>query len=213
MKTLIAVLLITGSMTVSSFASDGKYTEAMQKNIQSLYAAQTVGDLQNAVNSFERIGGAEKTKWEPYYYTSFGYIRMAAKETDGAKKDAYLDLAKTALEKAEALKKGDSEIVAMGGFIMMVRITVDPGTRGPQYAGLVMQTYQTALALNPNNPRAWSLLAKMQFGTAQFFNQPTTEACANANKAMELFAKDKSDDALSPKWGKEMTAGLLVNCQ
>ncbi len=212
MKTLIVFLILTGSIVNFSIASDDKYIEGMQKNIQSLYAAQEMADLQNSVNAFDRIGRSEKTRWEPFYYMSFGYIRMAARETDPVKKDAYLDLAKAALEKAEALKKDDSEIVAMEGFITMVRITADPASRGPQYAGLTMQTYQTALTLNPNNPRAMALLANMQFGTAQFFKQAPTEACATASRALALFANDASDNVLAPKWGKEMTAGLLLNC-
>jgi hypothetical protein len=213
MKTLIATLLLTAAFVNAGFSNDGQYVEAMQKNIQALYSAKTPETVQNAVNAFERIGSAEKTRWEPFYYTSFGYIRMAAMEPDGGKKDALLDLAKASIVKALALKKDDSEIIAMDGFITMVRITVDPATRGPQYAGLAMQTYQTALTLNPNNPRALALLAKMQFGTAQFFNQAPTDACASAAKAMTKFADDVSDNALAPRWGREMTQDLLKNCQ
>ena len=213
MKTLIAILLMIVSLTIPALSNDGKYVEAMQKSIQTLYDAQTPTDIQNAVNSIERIGSAEKTKWEPFYYAAFGYVRLAAKETDGGKKDGLLDLAKISLEKAKALRKDDSEIVAMEGFITMVRITVDPATRGPQFAGLAMQTYQTALSLNPNNPRALGLLANMQFGTSQFFNQAPTEACATAAKALALFAEDGSENPLAPKWGKKMTEEVILNCQ
>ncbi|MEP6847201.1 MAG: hypothetical protein ABI861_14415, partial [Panacibacter sp.] len=65
--------------------------ETMQKNIQSVYTAQNIPELQNVVNTFERIAAAEKTKWEPFYYASFGYIMMSNQGTDNAKKDAYLD--------------------------------------------------------------------------------------------------------------------------
>jgi hypothetical protein len=212
MKTLLVFLLMSVTLVNSTLANGEKYVQAMQKSIQSLYDAETTADIQQAVNAIERIGSAEKKQWAPYYYAAFGYVRLAFKETDGAKKDALLDLAKANQEQADALKKDDSEIIAMAGFIMMIRITVDPATRGPQYAGLVMQTYQTALALNPNNPRALCLLANMQLGTAQFFHQPATEACGNAAKALTLFESDKAEDLLAPKWGKKMTAEVLVGC-
>src|ERR1041385_8432150 len=88
-----------------------KYTEQMSKNIEAVYKAATIEDIQKAVNAFERIGGAEKSKWEPYYYASFGYIMMAVRETTPEKKDGYLDLAKSALDKASAIKADESEIV------------------------------------------------------------------------------------------------------
>src|SRR5688500_5806174 len=81
-------------------ANEGKYIEVMQKNIQTVYKAQSVAELQQAVNTFDRIGAAEKTKWEPHYYAAFGYIMMTNHEKDGAKKDSYLDLAMAAIEKA-----------------------------------------------------------------------------------------------------------------
>jgi hypothetical protein len=57
-------------------------------------------------------------------------------------------------------------------------------------------------------------MAQMQFGTAQFFNQAPTEACATARKALSLFdATVKSENPLAPQWGKEMTAELIQNCK
>ena len=70
MKTLVLL-----SIVVLSSAFD-KYTDTMVKNIEVVYKASTVEELQNAVNAFERIGGAEKTKWEPYYYASFGIKKL-----------------------------------------------------------------------------------------------------------------------------------------
>src|SRR5688572_28852031 len=95
MKTLAIIPLLIAALILavvrSGFANDGKYAEAMKKNIQSVYNAQSVEELQHAVNAFERIGAAEKTKWEPYYYAAFGQIMIACREKDGGKKDNALD--------------------------------------------------------------------------------------------------------------------------
>lgn len=147
---LVAILLF---LAHSLLANDGRYLEAMQKNIQAIYTSKSIADLQNSVNTLERIASAEKTKWEPYYYAAFGYIRMANLEQDGGKKDGYLDQALAAVEKAEAIDPRESEITAMEGFVHMIRVTVDPATRGPQFAGMAMQSFGQASAMNPENPR------------------------------------------------------------
>lgn len=217
MKTLnIISLLLTACVLVASqlaFADKDKYTETMQKNIEVVYTAQGIADIQNAVNSFERIGEAEKTKWEPFYYASFGYIMMANREKEAATKDSYLDLSLKSLERAKALQPNDSEIIALEGFVHMIRVTVDPASRGQQYSGMAFQSFGKAVAMNPENPRALSLLAQMQYGTAQFFGASTAEACGTLTKAIEKFDTFKSDNVLAPQWGRGMAEGLKGKCQ
>lgn len=207
---LLFFVLLVGSV---AFASDGKYIEAMTKNIELVYKAQTIEELQNIVNTFDRIANAEKTKWEPFYYSAFGNVMMANLEKDAARKDGYLDLALAANEKAKAIDANESEIIAMEGFINMIRLTVDPATRGQQYSMLSMQAFSKAVGLNPENPRALSLMAQMQFGTAKFFGTPPTEACSTTAKAIEKFATYKSDNPLAPRWGRQMTEELSKNCK
>jgi tetratricopeptide (TPR) repeat protein len=212
MKTINLFFLMI--ISVTTWANDEKYYEQMGKQIKAVYTAKTMEEYQSAINALDRIAGAEKTKWEPYYYSAFGSVMMATREAEASKKDAYLDQALTAVEKAKAVAPGESELVALEGFVHMIRVTVDPASRGQQYSGLAMQTFGRALGMNPNNPRAMSLMAQMQFGTAQFFNQPPTEACATARKALSLFdATVKSENPLAPQWGKEMTADLIQNCK
>ncbi len=212
MKTFTLLFLVILS-SVTAFAIDAKYFETMTKNINQVYNAQTIEELQQAVNVLDRVGGAEKIKWEPFYYASFGYIMMANREKDIVKKDVYLDQAQVALDKASAIAANESEIVAIQGFIHMIRVTVDPGARGQKYSTLATQFFGKANGLNPENPRALALLAQMQFGTARFFNAANTEACETTSKALEKFATYKSENPLAPVWGKSMTEDLLKQCK
>jgi hypothetical protein len=198
---------------LSFFLFADKYTDQMTKNIDVVYKSSSIEEIQNAVNTFERIGGAEKTKWEPYYYASFGYIMIAVKETDPSKKDSYLDLAKTALDKAAAIRQNESEIVTLEGFIHMIRISVDPASRGQQYSTLAGQSYGKAITLDPENPRALALMARLQFGTAQFFKQEPAEACQTARKALALFDGKSPANTLAPVWGRGMTEELVKGCK
>ncbi len=185
----------------------------MAKNIKTVYTTQSIADLQNAVNTFERIAAAEKTKWEPHYYAGFGYIMMANIEKDGQKKDSYLDQATKAIEKAKVVSKDESEIVALEGFVHMIRVTVDPASRGPQYASLAMQSFSKAISLNPENPRALTLMAEMQYGTAQFLGNSTAEACSTVDVALQKFETFKSDNPFAPQWGKKSAEELKKNCK
>jgi tetratricopeptide (TPR) repeat protein len=217
MKTLniipVVIALLLFVLVHYGFANDGKYEEAMKKNIQIVYSAQSIEELQQAVNAFERIGTVEKEKWEPLYYAAFGYILMANREQDGAKKDTYLDQAMTAIGKATAINPNESEIIALEGFAYMIRMKVDPASRGAQYAGLATQILGKASSINPENPRVLVLLAQMQYGTAQFFGSSTTEACGTAAKSLEKFAAYKSDSPMAPQWGRKMAEGLKEQCK
>lgn len=210
MKTKLTFIL---SLMLSSAIANDRYTDQMIKNIETVYKAQTNEEFQSAINSFERIGNAEKTKWEPFYYASFGYLMQAVRQQEGSKKDQFLDLAASSLDKAKAIKENESEIVALEGFIYMIRLTVDPATRGPQYSSMAMQSFGKAIGLNPENPRALTFMAQMQYGTAQFFKSPTTEACQTLAVAFEKYETYKSDNPLAPTWGKGAADDMKEQCK
>jgi hypothetical protein len=170
-------------------------------------------DFQSAINAFERIAQKESDKWEPLYYAGYGYVIMAIQEKDVSKKDVLLDKALEITSRAAVIKPNESEIVALKGFVHMIRVTVDPASRGQQYSGMAFQEFSKAVKLNPENPRALSLLAQMQYGTAQFFNSSTAEACATNVAAIEKFDSYSNENPLAPTWGKEMTNQLKSACK
>jgi hypothetical protein len=95
----------------------------------------------------------------------------------------------------------------------MMRVTVDPATRGQEYSGKAFRSFGTAVSLNSENPRALMLMGQMQLGTAQFFNSPTTEACATIEKSLQKFEIFKPENALTPQWGKTFAESLKGNCK
>jgi tetratricopeptide (TPR) repeat protein len=214
MKNIIILAAAATLIFISkATANDEKFIEAMQKNIKSVYEAQEITTLLQTVNSFERIAATEKNKWEPFYYIGFGYLMMANMETDGNKKDAYLDKALEAIEKGKVIIPSESELIALEGFAYMLKVTVDPQSRGMVFAPKAVQTFEKALALNPENPRALALLAQMQYGTAQFFGSAATEACTSNAKALEKFQTYKSENPLAPVWGLRMAESLKQACK
>jgi hypothetical protein len=215
MKNLNIIPLIIGVLILAAqvvFAND-KYTEVMKKNIEAVYEAKSVEDFQSLANTFHRIAEAEKTKWEAFYYEAYAYVMMVTVEKDASKKDAMLDASLKALESAKTLQPAESELVALEGFVHMMRVTVDPASRGQQYSGMAFQSFNKAVSMNPENPRALALMAQMEFGTAQFFGSSTASACATITKAVDKFENQKPASVLSPVWGKGMAQGLKNKCQ
>ncbi len=214
MKTRVFLILTFCTFgSLAATANDDKYIEVMKKNIKLIYEAREIPQIQEAVNGFVRIAGVEKEKWEPLYYIAYGNLMMANMEKDVAKKDAFLDVALEYVSKAKTLRPKESELLALEGFISMMRVTVDPQARGPVHAPAAMQAFGKALELDPSNPRALALMAQMEFGTAQFFNSSTDAACATNAKAVQAFKDAKPENELSPVWGSSMTESLAGQCK
>lgn len=208
MKSTLFTLLVLLSAAV--YAGDKQYQQAMGSGIPAMFEADDPEELQEAINKLARIGDAEKDKWEPYYYTAFGYLRLSGMMEAPTDKDKYLNLAIEEVEKAIAIKPSESELEAMRGYVYMMQLAVDPATRGMKYSGLAYTAFEKALAMNPENPRAHFLMGRMQYGAAKFMGGDTSEACNSLGTARKIFEQDKSNDnPFAPAWGKEATEQAL----
>ncbi|MEO1255438.1 MAG: hypothetical protein AAFY41_11225 [Bacteroidota bacterium] len=204
------LFILMGMLVVSIALANGQFEKAMGNNIPAVFSAADPESLQSVINQLNRIGEAEGDRWEPFYYMAFGYIRMSGMYEEATEKDKYLDLAMSAVEKAEEIKPNDSELEAMRGYVNMIKLTVDPGSRGMTYSGLAFNSFNKAVALDPSNPRAHYLLGRMQYGTAQFMGGGDGGACVSLSKAKKLFTEaTASSNPIAPSWGKEDTDNAL----
>ncbi len=196
------VLTVIGVLCAAMLFANGQFEKAMAKSIPAMYSASDRETLIGAVNQLTRIGDAEANRWEPYYYAAFGYIRLMTMSESNEDKDKYLDQALAAIEKGETIKPNDSELESMRGYVHMMRLTVDPATRGMQYSGLAFGSFQKAISLNPKNGRAHFLLGRMQFGSAQFMGGGDGGACESFAKAKAIFESEEKDErSIAPSWG------------
>ena len=212
MKTTMISLAIF--LFFSAFINkDGNYEKAMLKNIAALHEAQSVEAMQEAAHAFERIAQAEDAEWLPRYYAAYAHITMGAMTEEIDKKDPYLDQAQSFLDEALQLEKEESELVALQGYLHMIRVSVDPATRGQQLAPQATQVLMKATEMNPENPRALMLLGQMQFGTAQFFGTDVTAPCTLINRSIALYEnQSQPQESLMPAWGLQIAQAYQKYC-
>ncbi|NMM47677.1 hypothetical protein [Marinigracilibium pacificum] len=210
MKKLIAASLLT-ILFFSSFAKNN-FEEAMKKNIELVYSANSTESYQIAINNLSRIAEAEPDRWEPEYYIAFAYTLNSFNESNNNKKDQLVDLAQKHLDKAIIIAPDHVELLTLQGFIYTAKLSIDPASRGPKYSGMAMQKYNQALKADPDNPRALLMLGQMMYGTAQFMGTGTEDACKTIKSSIEKFDTYKNENEIAPTWGKGQAINAYQQC-
>jgi hypothetical protein len=210
-KIIIASIITVGTFFTSTAQSQEAYMKAMVSGFQTM-SSESPEQLLMAASQFERIAANVEDQWHPQYYAALCNIRYAFTQKDITVKDQYTAKALTQIKVAKELAPNNSEIVALEGFYYMAYLSADAGTRGQLYSGRAMQTFGAAIQLNPSNPRALMLMAQMQYGTAQFFNSSTAEACGMNSKSIALFEAEEKGKSFEPTWGVEMAQSMIAKC-
>lgn len=211
MKTL-KIIVVLALIANLSMAQNKKYIKTMKAAIDEMYSANESAAFDQVVNKFTRIGQAEKTEWEPFYYAAQSHVFKGFRIADLQAKDVVLDQALSALSLAEEVSENNVEIILLQGFINMIKIGVDPATRGQTLSPGIMGSFGKALKMAPNNPRANLFMAQMQIGTAAFFGTGTAEPCKMINRSIELFDQESPENPLAPIWGKQSALEYQNNC-
>lgn len=208
-------ILILGIViaTIANAGNNKKYIKTMEGTIEQLYAAQTVESFDPVTNKFTRIAEAEGDKWMPYYYAALSNVFKSFRMKDMGARDGVLDQAQAMLVKAAELDKGNSEITALDGFIYMMKISVDPGTRGQSLSPKAMAAFGSAMQQDPSNPRAVLFMGQMHHGMAQFFGSGVEEACATILKSVGMFETSKPESTIAPAWGANTAKQWAERCQ
>jgi hypothetical protein len=217
MKKLAQITIVLLFTFLTASAQDSPYQKAMKKEIANLMESDSLPVLIKAANAFARISTLNPNEWQPYYYGALSCVFQGLDNgLTPEKRDEVLVKAEELANKAEAISKNNSEIVALQGFVLMARLNVDPASRGQSLSGQVMQTYGKALALNDKNPRALALLAQMENGIAKFFGSGTEKSCNIAKQSLAIFATEDEaalKAAMLPTWGKSLAEKMAKNCQ
>ena len=129
---------------------------------------QTPEATLNCIAELKRIDAMFPDSVQPKYQIalqslSFSVSNPQAEQTDNLLKDA-----EQTINKMEQMKGADlSDVCTLRGFLYMVRIVQNPAQNGQRYYMNVMQNYEKALKINPNNQLAQQLQQKFLDGMKQ----------------------------------------------
>ncbi|ANI88157.1 hypothetical protein A9P82_01815 [Arachidicoccus ginsenosidimutans] len=209
MKKLIFSTLLFISISAVQ-AQSPKYIGAMKSNLELLKNAKTFNDYLSVSAAFERIGNAEKTLWQPYYFAALSQLRGES-EDKTVDKDATGQKIDSLLAKAEAIQK-NAELSVLHYYNEVMEMTVDPQTRW-QTSGVAMEKYyEQAIAQDSTNPRIYFMKGETVYHTPESFGGGKAAAKPLFQKSVDLFNNEKPSMDFSPRWGREEAEGLLEEC-
>jgi tetratricopeptide (TPR) repeat protein len=216
MKKHILTLCLGCLMIASSHALNEAYKMAMQRELQTLDQAQSPEELQKVANAFARIAQMMPEEWIPEYYAGLA-LANAGFRSQGSleEKDSYFAKAKKHTNLAVKISPENSEIVALQGYIILGELAADPNSRGQHLSEQAMQTFNKAISLNTQNPRAVIMLAQLELGMAQFFGQGPEKACGLMQSSLKMFEKEENtqpEEPFAPKWGKAFAEQMKGMC-
>ena len=135
----------------------------------SIHAQQsTQEDMLNNVAKLKRIEAMQPDSIQPKYQLALQSLSFAITNPHAPQTENMIAEAEQAITKMEQMKHADqSDICTLRGFLYMVRIVQNPAQNGQRYYLDVMQNYEKALKLNPNNQLAKQLQQKFFEGMKQ----------------------------------------------
>ncbi len=195
---------------ITAFAQPGdKLTLAIQKGLAQLDSSKGPDQYTSTANYFERIAKVETAQWLPQYYTAYSLLLsgITGKQDEGTK-DAIYDKAMSFATMADQLKPDNSDITALKGYIVFMKMAVSPQARAMSMIPQSNALLEKAMALDTENPRVYLLKGQNLFYTPEAFGGGKAKA-----KEVLLLAAQKFDASKAaspdPTWGRHRCNELL----
>ncbi len=148
---------------------------AQQPSMQALIG-QSLSKLQqptpeaflNCVAEMKRIEAMFPDSIQPKYQMALQSLNFSVMNPQAPQTENLMAETEQTITKMEQMKNVDqSDICTLRGFLYMVRIVQNPAQNGQRYYMDVMQNYEKALKLNPENKLAKQLQQKFFEGMKQ----------------------------------------------
>ena len=138
----------------------------------SIHAQQlTQEDILNNVAKLKRIEAMQPDSIQPKYQLALQSLSFSVTYPHAPQTENMIAEAEQTITKMEQMKNADqSDICTLRGFLYMVRIVQDPDQNGQRFYIDVMQNFEKALKLNPDNQLAKQLQQKFFEGMKQQTN-------------------------------------------
>ena len=167
-KNCVFAIALCLMASVSINAQESAQMQTLIGQSLSKLQQQTPEAALNCIAELKRIDAMFPDSTQPKYQMalqslSFSVANPQAEQTENLLKDA-----EQTINKMEQMKGADlSDVCTLRGFLYMVRIVQNPAQNGQRYYMNVMQNYEKALKINPNNQLAQQLQQKFLDGMKQ----------------------------------------------
>ena len=138
-------------------------------SVVNIHAQQpSADDMLNQLAQLKRIEAMQPDSIGPKYQLALQSLNFAILNPYASQTENILAQAELTISQLEKMKGADlSDICTLKGFLLMVHIVQNPAQNGQRYYIDVMQNYEKALKLNPNNALAKQLQEKFLEGMKQ----------------------------------------------
>ena len=124
--------------------------------------------LLNCMAELKRIDAMFPDSIQPKYQMALQSLNYSVMNPQAPQTENLLAEAEQAITTLEQMKNASqSDVCTLRGFLLMARIVQNPSQNGQRYYLDVMQNYEKALKLNPDNQLARQLLQKFIEGMKQ----------------------------------------------
>ena len=160
----ICLLMMT---TVSVFAQQPSMQALIKQSLSKLQQPTPEAFL-NCVAEMKRIDAMFPDSIQPKYQMALQSLYFSVMNPHAPQTDNLLAEAEQTIMKMELMKNADpSDVCTLRGFLYMVRIVQNPAQNGQRYYLDVMENYEKALKLNPDNQLARQLQQQFFEGMRQ----------------------------------------------
>ena len=176
-RVLTIAIIVMASLSIQA-QETGRTNQTDQSPMQALIG-QSLAKVQesspetflNCIAEMKRIDAMFPDSIQPKYQSALQSLNFSVMNPHAEQTENLLAEAERTIMQMEQMKNADqSDICTLRGFLYMVRIVQDPAQNGQRYYLTVMQNYEKALRLNPNNALAQQLQQKFMEGMKQQTN-------------------------------------------
>ena len=165
----LRVLAIALSMmaTISVNAQEPAQMQALIGQSLSKINPSKPETMLNSIAELKRVDAMFPDSIQPKYQMALQSLNFSVMYPHAEQTENLLADAEQTINQLEQKDANQSDICTLRGFLYMVRIVQDPAQNGQRYYMNVMQNYEKALKINPDNQLAKQLQQKFMEGMKQ----------------------------------------------
>ena len=165
----LRVLAIALSMmaTISVNAQEPAQMQALIGQSLSKINPSKPETMLNCIAELKRVDAMFPDSIQPKYQMALQSLNFSVMNPHAEQTENLLADAEQTINQLEQKDANQSDVCTLRGFLYMVRIVQDPAQNGQRYYMNVMQNYEKALKINPDNQLAKQLQQKFMEGMKQ----------------------------------------------